>query len=468
MQTLQKQVTIFSVLFALLILSPPLRQSVAEASNPATSASPASRYTEWEEWSAPIDKNQFDITKCTPDSMHSSPIQSGDFNGDGLVDLFCQLDTPKGSTPFVQLAGQGTYSEWEAWRRFPIEPGCEFNLVADFNGNGLDDWLCIFLWEGRYESFYVGSHGDRFSGTGVSIGREVATAFNPNRCHSFLVSDVNRDGREDVICHYLNSDKSSVTRVALDDGKFTHLWDVVSPLSTPDEFRLDFCVALKIGDVDGDGQLDQICSYLYPSGQSATWVQLARDGTFSIWILWSEFSPPGEVDLNQCHYLHTVDVDGDGLIDLLCMYQAGTKSGVLVKTDGPDTPLRQYGKWESWFELNTDVLDCRTFAAEVPDVIDVNGDGRSDILCAYRNGADSMTTWIQASSGSEYEPWQAWTANLPFEIDRCHVLIAGHVDDDQHVDLICPYLHADGSTATYVQRVDLYRMGLPVIQNGAE
>jgi hypothetical protein len=89
----------------------------------------------------------------------------------------------------------------------------------------------------------------------------------------------------------------------------------------------------------------------------------------------------------------------------------------------------------------------------------------SDILCAYRNSADSMTTWIQRSSGSEYGSWEAWTPALSFDLDRCHVLIAGDVNNDQHTDMICPYVSADGSTVTFVQRVDVYRIALPMITN---
>jgi hypothetical protein len=43
------------------------------------------------------------------------------------------------------------------------------------------------------------------------------------------------------------------------------------------------------------------------------------------------------------------------------------------------------------------------------------------------------------------------------------VLIAADVNLDQHTDLICPYLNPDGSTATLVQRVKVYRTALPAI-----
>ena len=43
--------------------------------------------------------------------------------------------------------------------------------------------------------------------------------------------------------------------------------------------------------------------------------------------------------------------------------------------------------------------------------------------------------------------------------------VAGDVNNDQHTDLICPYVNADGSTVTYVQRVAVYRIALPMITN---
>ena len=362
-----------------------LSRNQASATMPLQTPSPASRYSEWEPWSAPISSSEFDITRCSPDVAASDRIQQGDFNGDGRVDLLCKrVAANGGTTPYVQLAGQNSFSAWEAWRNIAVEPGCEFDLVADFNGDGLDDWLCSILWQGRYESFYFRSQGTSFSSVGYLIGSVNASEFDLNRCRRFFVEDVNQDGREDAICHYLYPDNTSATLVALDDGEYTHRWDLISPVAAANNFRLDLCGALRFGDVNGDRMRDQICHYQYPDGHSRTWVQLAMGGTFSRWQPWSESSAAGEFDLSWCHFFHAVDVDGDGLIDQLCLYDDGSDRGVLVQTDGPDTIELRYGGWETWFEQRYDMTDCRPFSADIPAVIDVNGDGKSDILCAWR------------------------------------------------------------------------------------
>lgn len=459
-----RQIITYLVLPVLIGIFLMLSRTMASATVPASPVSPASQFTDWEQWSAPIDSNQFDITQCSPDVAGTEHIQVGDMNGDGRIDLLCKSVAPNGgTTPYVQLAGQDSYSAWDAWRTIAVEPGCEFDLVADFNGDGLDDWLCSLLWQGRYESFYFRSSGNSFSSVGFSIASVDASQFDLNRCQKFFVEDVNLDGREDAICHYLYPDNSSATHMALDDGEFTHNWDLISPVSAPNVFRLDFCGALDSGDVDGNGQLDQICSYQYPDGSSATWVQLAMSGSYGAWQRWSETSEASEFSLNLCHYFHAVDVNGDSLIDLLCMYQDGNDTGVLVQTDGLGTTGLQYGHWETWFELTTDIIGCRPFGANIPEVIDIDGDGMSDILCAYRNGAGSMTTWIQRSTGTAFGSWEAWTPSLSFDLDRCYVLIASDINKDQHSDIICPYLYPDGSTATFVQRVVVYRIALPII-----
>ena len=412
-----------------------------------------SMFTEWEQWSDPVDSSQFDISNCGPDAAYAGSIQVGDLNGDGRPDLLCKLVASNGgTTPYVQLAGESAYSEWAAWRTIAVEPGCEFDLVADFNGDGMDDWFCAILWQGRYEGFYFRSNGNGFSGVGYMMASVAASSMNLNRCQAFFVSDVNLDGRDDVICHYRYSDNSSVTRVAMDDDQYSHNWDLVSPVSAPNQFRLDYCGVLDIGDVNGDGLPDQICSYEYTNGRNATWVQLAASGSFGGWQRWSEYSESNEFDLSQCHYFHTVDVDADGLIDNLCMYQDGIDTGILVQTDSPATTGLQYGHWEPWFELTTDIIGCRDFDGAMPDVFEINGDGMSDLLCAYRNGSSSMTTWIQRSMGSNYGSWEAWTPALNLQLDRCNALIATDINGDQHTDLVCPYRFADGSTATFVQR----------------
>ncbi|MCB0009950.1 MAG: hypothetical protein KDE04_25970, partial [Anaerolineales bacterium] len=228
-------------------------------------------------------------------------------------------------------------------------------------------------------------------------------------------------------------------------------------------FRLDICGDLDSGDVDGNGELDWICFYEYPDGHTATFVQLAQGGSYSSWRRWSPSAMAGAFQRSRCHYFHVVDVDGDGLADRLCMYQNGAESGILVQTDGPATTGLQFGDWESWFVWSGDVLKCRDFDGAVPEVIDVNGDGLSDILCAYRYSANFMLTWIQPSSGSDYGPWAGWSPALDFDLALCDAFMAADVNRDQHTDLICAYRFPDGSTATFVQRVELYRAALPIV-----
>ena len=439
-------------------------QNQVAASTPAQTQSPASQFTEWEEWSAPISAGQFDITRCSPDLPATDRIFLGEFNGDNRPDLLCIFTDANGyTTPYVQIAGQDSYSAWEAWRTVSVQPGCEINLIADYNGDGLDDWFCTILWQGVYESFFFASRGDSFTGVGYMIARGAATQFNPHRCQAFEVADVNMDGREDTICHYLYADNSSGTLMATYDDDFSHVWDPIAPVFQPNSFDLRACEFLDSGDIDGNGEPDQICSYQYQNGQSATWVQLSLGGSFSGWIRWSEYAAAAEFELDQCHYMHVVDVDGDELLDLLCMYQDGINTGILVQTDSPATTGLRYGAWESWFELATDIIGCQQFSSDTPAVIDINGDGMSDILCAYRNSASTATTWVQLSTGSEYGDWQAWTPAQSITLDKCHVMLAADVNGDSHTDLICPYRHTSGSTSTQVQRVNLYKIALPII-----
>ena len=278
MHTLSGKLALGLVLFLTIGLLATTSQRTAGAVAPAPPASPASEYTAWEEWSAPLSSSTFDITQCSPDAADGNHIQSGDMNGDGRPDLLCLLKHPDGRTnPYVQLAEQGRYSPWEAWYG-AIDPGCDFDLVlvGDFNGDGLDDWLCTRVpwYGGWYETIYFASNGSGFSGPN-ELALDRMEQFNPARCQASFVADVNQDGREDAVCHYLYADNSSVTRVAQDATASVN-WSARSPVAAPGSFRLDVCVALHSGDVNGDGRPDQICSYQYP-GSSATWVQLAVD-----------------------------------------------------------------------------------------------------------------------------------------------------------------------------------------------
>ena len=99
--------------FLLIGLLALVSRTSAAATVAANPASPASEYSAWEQWSAPVASTQFDISKCSPGAADARHIQVGDMNGDGRPDLLCKLVAPNGgTTPYVQLAGQGSYSAW--------------------------------------------------------------------------------------------------------------------------------------------------------------------------------------------------------------------------------------------------------------------------------------------------------------------------------------------------------------------
>ena len=127
---------------------------------------------------------------------------------------------------------------------------------------------------------------------------------------------------------------------------------------------------METGDVDGNGLEDLICTYVYPSGNSATFVQLIDGDVASGWILWSGTDIASEFDIEDCQMLQTGQLDGDGRADRICVLPhavGGTK--VLVQTDSDATVGLAFGKWEDWSTLNTPVnfSRCMSFAVSVPD-----------------------------------------------------------------------------------------------------
>jgi hypothetical protein len=143
-------------------------------------------------------------------------------------------------------------------------------------------------------------------------------------------------------------------------------------------------------DVDDDGDID-VATTLAAHGYGLAWYEQTDDGAFAEHIV----VPPGEpepsaaVIMHEPHALAQVDVDGDGLLDLI----SGERHWGHVPEGEPefDAPARLY-----WFQRVHDANGARYVPWLIDDdsgtgtqltVGDVDGDERPDILIANKKGA---------------------------------------------------------------------------------
>ncbi len=139
------------------------------------------------------------------DATSNRRLHVGDFNGDGKDDLFCHdLGTGAEYIDYADANGRFAGTDWSAAAGFCNFEGAEIH-IGDFNGDGRDDILCHSAETGNRAIDYANSAG-QFGATNFSAGNLFCRA-NGSR---LFVGDVNGDGKDDLVCHNLNSGAKSV------------------------------------------------------------------------------------------------------------------------------------------------------------------------------------------------------------------------------------------------------------------
>ena len=280
-----------------------------------------------------------------------------DINGDGRTDLIV-----------VDFPGKQTW-----WLEQPGTPGTPFTRhegtpitnnespsYLDIDGDGKRELLLSFD-PGKYVGFAKPSATELWKLKAVSEPNAPAT---DRFSHGIGSGDVNRDGRNDILVvegwWEAPSDKAQSTWVF-----------------HPQKFG-EACAQMYVYDFDGDGDNDVVSSSAHLEG---------------IW--WHEQKPDGwqthliSKDFSQTHSLNLVDINGDGLPDLVTgkRYWAHGPTGDV----NPGAPAVVY-----WFELSREggrpkwtphQIDNDSGVGTQFEVADVNGDGLLDVVTANKKGA---------------------------------------------------------------------------------
>lgn len=281
----------------------------------------------------------------------------GDVNGDGLTDLirFTQTFGPDGEAPVYWHRNiNGTISTSPELLAPVLSLPGEVPMTGDFDGDNKDD-LISFAQKPRYDF-----DGNLIATAPVwvrlSSGAQVGVAL----WHDFFspegevpfVGDFNGDGKDDIVSFAQN------------------------PLS------------------DFDGHL---------IAQAPVWVALSDGTRFGEQMRWHDFfSPPGEVPM-------VGDFSGDGKDDIVTFVQqpqtnVGTAPVYVATSNG--SQFVNSAVWHTFFSPSP----------EVPQVADMNMDGRDDIITflADKPGAGNAarSIFVAFSVGNRFERSITWHSDF--------------------------------------------------------
>lgn len=221
------------------------------------------------------------------------------------------------------------------------------DLPIDVDGDGYPDIVSV-SWFGKTISWWKNPGQSRGMWTETVIDSGFPVEF------AFLV-DLDNDGKALEVLPQFGEEGAPLAWYEVNAGKWVR--HIVSPLS--------YGHGIGAGDVNGDGRTD----ILTPKG----WLQAPVDARTTNWTL-----RPAWDDKTALGFLHVVDVNGDKRPDVVTT--SAHDYGVLWMEQGAN------GRW------TRHVVDDAWSQAHASTLIDLNGDGRLDLVTGKRfmahNGSD--------------------------------------------------------------------------------
>jgi len=293
-----------------------------------------------------------------------------DINGDGKSDLVRLWQNGSQTYAAVWLSTGSGFTEVS---NGPIGSwSTSFNyLVMDVNGDGRSD--LVRLWQNgslEYASVWL-SNGTGFTqSSNASIGGFCT-------CIQDLVMDVNGDGKADIVRLWQNGTQQNAIVWLSNGSGFTQV-------SNASIGTYDASIQQYPMDVNGDGKTDLV--RIWQNGTQAYAAVWLSTGTGFTQVS----NAPVGAWCTCIQDFYTVDVNGDGKNDLVRLWQNGTQQYAAVWLSTGT------GFKEVW--NNSIGTYCSCIETEI---MDVNGDGKSDIVRLWQNGSlQYAAVYSAAGAGS--------------------------------------------------------------------
>jgi FG-GAP-like repeat len=325
-------------------------------------------------------------------------VATGDFNGDGILDIISTGDNSPGSVSVLLGNGDGTFIAQPV-----VSPAGTYYpsalAVGDFNHDGKLDLVAAIELD-------TGFAVEMMLGNGDGSFQSPIIIMQTNGSINYLEAiDVNGDGNLDVM---VSNGGLGVIAIAMGTGQGTFL--------TP--IQLNYGAYFVTGDFNGDGKLDiAVSRELY--GRTFSVLLGNGDGTFSTPIRQSANGAP----------FAAVDLNNDGKLDLVMNFDAQTYSVLLGNGDGTfQAPIPVSFKPPSGSD------------AAIPLLVDVNRDGKPDLVIRQQvtpgGTSDCCAVYVLLGNGDgSFGPARSFQAGPYFALAISPLIVAADFNGDGNPDL---------------------------------
>ena len=323
-----------------------------------------------------------------------------DFNVDGWADI---LVVARPGQPALWYENPKSLTgSWISHVALDTVDG-EAPLFADVNGDGKPELVMVN--RGHIGWGYPDPSNPNSPWLRQSISPAGTWGINT---HGMGLGDVNGDGRMDIIVskNWWEQPPGGATPWIEHDYDFTPPSDGGAQIYTYD--------------VNNDGLMDVITS-LDAHGFGLAWYEQSRTGSTIGWIRHAIFGTRAEekiygVAFAQLHALALGDVDGDGLLDIITGKRWGThgRPNQDDELTGPAVlyafVLRRLPTGPSFTPL---LLDTASGVGTQIAAVDLDGDGRAEILTSARRGTFVFRNTVPLSVLTSENQTSQWPFTIP-------------------------------------------------------
>ncbi len=356
----------------------------------------------------------------------------------------------------VLIEGTGENSKWrvflsmhDGWKEAeedsgfrigePVPPTSKAIQIADINSDGLDDIVISFDSENRHVRTVLLSSKNGW----ILSERVFPIAFvRGSTVIPIHFADLNGDGRLDLFTRTEQQNSGVAFINNKDQWVFNEDLVPTQPLHIKNEDELTAFVT----DIDGNGKSDIVYQV---SAIEHGITRASYLSTGDSWKLAIKYAPPHRVaeDGKRDSGVKFVDVNADGLSDLIYHLKRKNGSEKGVYFNGPqgwdETPN---DKWAPPVPLAEEGL-----GGVGTRFIDINGDGKADLLKAWKSksGTLDLKTFINSDNGWVLTP--DFNPIFPFAKEKFGSLGARLLDlnGDGLTDLIYAFKEKSGNISSY-------------------